>query len=449
LAGGVVSLGMPIPFKKVQAQRAMAEKIDAQIKESRFKNLPVTDTGTKIQKLGGFSVGSISRAVNGVYQLPNGRTVVYKAVESEEAALAEMRMSALMRKGSELGTPSNQSIKVIADPTDLSKQRKVLVIESDYNPRFVNPTGEFTPKQFIKQTLASGIRGDKDLKTDNVSGNDVVDMGNAGVFSTASNRVKYADGMKSVEEQLLINFGAVKGGASKDFAKSVQAIAAKMGPTKFKNLMLQEIEESIPRYKATIDTFKLNPQEREMYDAVVARLEGAKKADWKKIYDAAVGDIPGYANGIVSVPGPKGAGDIQPAMLSPGEAVIPAKQSAKYMPLIRSMIADNVPGFAESNVEWDGSPRSLRPGGKYAGPVTPPGVDSWGDPIKTTPTSSSGDRVERAIDKFFDKPRVKRLGDRIDKFAAQMGKATPKVADLGTTADKRLACPSCKPAVFC
>jgi TP901 family phage tail tape measure protein len=417
LAGGVVSLGMPIPFKKVQAQRAMAEKIDAQIKESRFKNLPVTDTGTKIQKLGGFSVGSISRAVNGVYQLPNGRTVVYKAVESEEAALAEMRMSTLMRKGSELDTPSNQSIKVIADPTDLSKQRKVLVIESDYNPRFANPTGEFTPKQFIKQTLASGIRGDKDLKTDNVSGNDVVDMSNAGVFPTASNRVKYADEMKSVEEQLLINFGAVKGGASKDFSRSVQGIAAEMGFTKFKNAMLKEIEESIPRYKATIDTFKLNPRERELYDAVVARLEDAKKADWKKIYNAAVGDIPGYANGIVSVPGPKGAGDIQPAMLSPGEAVIPAKQSEKYMPLIRSMIADNVPGFAESNVGWDGYPASLKPGGKYSGPTPTPGMDSWGDPIKEpTPTKT---RLRNAITSVVRDKDVR----AVRNFAAEATKA--------------------------
>ena len=417
LAGGVVSLGMPIPFKKVQAQRAMAEKIDAQIKESRFKNLPVTDTGRKIQKLGGFSVGSISRAVNGVYQLPNGRTVVYKAVESEEAALAEMRMSALMRKGQELDTPSNQSIKVIADPTDLSKQRKVLVIESDYNPRFANPTGEFTPKQFIKQTLASGIRGDKDLKTDNVSGNDVVDMSNAGVFPTASNRVKYTDEMKSVEEQLLINFGAVKGGASKDFARSVQGVAKSMGYEKFKNAMLKEIEESIPRYKATIDTFKLNPRERELYDAIVGRLEDAKKADWKKIYNSATADIPGYAKGIVSVPGPKGAGDIQPAMLSPGEAVIPAKQSEKYMPLIRSMIADNVPGYAESNVGWDGYPASLKPGGKYSGPTPTPGLDSWGDPIKEpTPTKT---RLRNAITSVVRDKDI----NAVKNFAAEATKA--------------------------
>jgi TP901 family phage tail tape measure protein len=417
LAGGVVSLGMPIPFKKVQAQRAMAEKIDAQIKESRFKNLPVTDTGEKIQSLGGFSVGSISRAVNGVYQLPNGRTVVYKAVESEEAALAEMRMSALMRKGSDLGTPSNQSIKVIADPTDLSKQRKVLVIESDYNPRFANPTGEFTPKQFIKQTLASGIRGDKDLKTDNVSGNDVVDMSNAGVFPTASNRVKYADEMKSVEEQLLINFGAVKGGASKDFARSVQGVAKGMGYEKFKTAMLKEIEESIPRYKATIDTFKLNPRERELYDAIVGRLEDAKKADWKKIYNAATADIPGYAEGIVSVPGPKGAGDIQPAMLSPGEAVIPAKQSEKYMPLIQSMIADKVPGFAGSNIGWDGMPASLRPGGQYAGPVTPPGVDSWGDPVR--PPATSRTRLKNAITSVVRDKDI----NAVKNFAAETSKA--------------------------
>ena len=51
------------------------------------------------------------------------------------------------------------------------------------------------------------------------------------------------------------------------------------------------------------------------------------------------------ASGIVSVPGPKGAGDIVPAMLSPGEAVIPSKMAQKYAPLINGMIANNIPGF--------------------------------------------------------------------------------------------------------
>jgi TP901 family phage tail tape measure protein len=52
-----------------------------------------------------------------------------------------------------------------------------------------------------------------------------------------------------------------------------------------------------------------------------------------------------YASGVLSVPGPKGAGDVVPAMLSPGEAVIPARQSRKYSGIISSLIADNVPGF--------------------------------------------------------------------------------------------------------
>ena len=56
------------------------------------------------------------------------------------------------------------------------------------------------------------------------------------------------------------------------------------------------------------------------------------------------------ANGIFSVPGPKGAGDVVPAMLSPGEAVIPTDRAKKYGPLIQGIISDNIPGFS------DGSP---------------------------------------------------------------------------------------------
>jgi TP901 family phage tail tape measure protein len=57
-----------------------------------------------------------------------------------------------------------------------------------------------------------------------------------------------------------------------------------------------------------------------------------------------------YAKGVVSVPGPKGAGDIVPAMLAPGEAVVPAKQATKYAALIQGIVADNIPGFEDGNV---------------------------------------------------------------------------------------------------
>jgi TP901 family phage tail tape measure protein len=57
------------------------------------------------------------------------------------------------------------------------------------------------------------------------------------------------------------------------------------------------------------------------------------------------GAVKKLASGIVSVPGPKGAGDIVPAMLSPGEAVIPAKFVEKYGPLIQGMVSGNIPGY--------------------------------------------------------------------------------------------------------
>jgi TP901 family phage tail tape measure protein len=54
-----------------------------------------------------------------------------------------------------------------------------------------------------------------------------------------------------------------------------------------------------------------------------------------------------FAKGVVSVPGPKGAGDVVPAMLSPGEAVIPSAMAKKYAPLIQGMVSGNIPGFQE------------------------------------------------------------------------------------------------------
>jgi TP901 family phage tail tape measure protein len=54
-----------------------------------------------------------------------------------------------------------------------------------------------------------------------------------------------------------------------------------------------------------------------------------------------------YAEGVVMVPGPKGAGDIVPAMLAPGEAVIPADMAQKYSGLINGMVAGNIPGYED------------------------------------------------------------------------------------------------------
>jgi hypothetical protein len=67
-----------------------------------------------------------------------------------------------------------------------------------------------------------------------------------------------------------------------------------------------------------------------------------------------------YANGVVSVPGPKGAGDVVPAMLSPGEAVIPAKMAKKYGGLINGMIAGNIPGYREGRYDRNTSEGAIQ-----------------------------------------------------------------------------------------
>ena len=76
-----------------------------------------------------------------------------------------------------------------------------------------------------------------------------------------------------------------------------------------------------------------------------------------------------YANGVFSVPGPKGAGDVVPAMLSPGEAVIPAKQADKHRGLIQQMIYGGLPGYKDSNVP---PPKSKIPGVPDPEPYVPP-----------------------------------------------------------------------------
>lgn len=65
-----------------------------------------------------------------------------------------------------------------------------------------------------------------------------------------------------------------------------------------------------------------------------------------------------FAGGVVSVPGPKGAGDIVPAMLSPGESVINSKSSAKYAPLLSAINSDKVPGYINGRTQ-SGNPYAL------------------------------------------------------------------------------------------
>jgi TP901 family phage tail tape measure protein len=81
-----------------------------------------------------------------------------------------------------------------------------------------------------------------------------------------------------------------------------------------------------------------------------------------------------YASGVISVPGPKGAGDIVPAMLSPGEAIIPAEKAEKYRGFIEALISGNIPGFfsGTGNVAAPTPPKPERASNYIQGPFDKP-----------------------------------------------------------------------------
>ncbi len=414
-AGGIVSLGMPLAFKHVAKNRAMAQQIDARVRSGRFRDEAPTNFGVKLQDTSGHSFPI--PGIGGIYRKPNGEVVFVKPVLDEKAALAEQRATIIAREAHGLEAPK-QNIRTMIDPTDITGKRRIIVLESPYNPAFAKGGTKFSKQDYFRQLVASTLRGDKDLSPSNVFGGTVADVGPAGVFGRASGAREFNFSMPSMQDQAMINLLGVKGGARKAFAENTADIARAMTPAQYQKEMIKEINRVLPKLEKTVASFNLTSVERVVYQRMIDRLKDGRNVNWSKFHEvhSKVKAPLKLADGIVSVPGPKGAGDIQPAMLSPGEAVIPAKQSAKYMPLIQSMIADNVPGFAESNIEGDGRGFKITDKRVSSRPDTPV------VPINQTPAALT--------------KSTSQLSKAIDKITKKFVQATPKVADLGQTADK-------------
>jgi hypothetical protein len=95
-----------------------------------------------------------------------------------------------------------------------------------------------------------------------------------------------------------------------------------------------------------------------------------------------------FASGVISVPGPKGKGDVVPAMLSPGEAVIPTKMAKKYGPLINSMISDSIPGY-EGGLFGDPFAEEVKsPKPPASGKLAPPQAPVFQEPTTTSSKQS-------------------------------------------------------------
>jgi len=356
-----VMLGMPRSGKSTQRNREAAQQIYEMFLQSSYRDVPPTNYGHQLSPTSGHSFPIFG--LGGVYMGPNGQKVFVKPVMDEKAAVAEMRATEIARKAHGLKAPE-QRIVVIRDPQDPTRQRRFLALESALDATFVNndPMAMFNEEQYFKQLVASLLRVDKDLSASNVFGDVVADVGPAGVFSRASGLRDYAENLPSMEEQAMINLLGIKGGAKRAFAESTLALMQNLTPQQYHQRVIGEIQRVLPLLEQTVAGFKLsNPQEAKAYQDMIGRLRQGLGVDWSKFHaiHSAVKPskpkqtgmaVPGYADGIVSVPGPKGAGDVMPAMLSPGEAVIPADKAKKYAGFIQQMIYGKIPGFEKSNV---------------------------------------------------------------------------------------------------
>jgi len=341
-------LGMPKSAKAVSKDRSAAEAIYQKFLQSGYRNTPPTEYGHQLAKTTGHSFPIFG--LGGVYALPSGKRVFVKPVIDEKSALAEMRGTQITRMAHDLEAP-NQKIVVMRDPTDLKRKRRFLALQSDLDLKFVNSDEKavFNSEQYFRQLLASLVRGDKDLSAGNVFGNVVADVGPAGVFTRASGERDYDEPL-SMEDQATVNLLGVRGGAKKAFAQSTVGLMGGMNAEQYHQNMLREIRRVIPKLRQTIAGFNLtDPAELKAYNGMVRRLEEGLGVDWRRFHAMHSNvKVPGFKDGVFNLAGPRGAGDVIPAMIAPGESVISSDMTQKYAPLIRGIITDSLPGFSES-----------------------------------------------------------------------------------------------------
>jgi len=259
------------------------KQIDKDIKKTALGKQTPTDFGKQVSPTTGHSFPV--KGLGGVYQKPDGSMVFVKPVMDAKAALAEQRATIIAREVHGLNSPK-QEIKTMVDPTDPTGKRKLIVLESAFDPKFDpnNMTNKFTKDEYFKQLVAANLRGDKDLAKGNLSGNVLADVGTAGVFEKASGSRDFAKTMPSMAEQARINLLGVKGGAKKFFAESTLSVPQGMTADEYHNRMIKEIDRVLPKLKSTISKFDLSPAEREVYSGMIARLEEGKKVNWREFH---------------------------------------------------------------------------------------------------------------------------------------------------------------------
>jgi TP901 family phage tail tape measure protein len=268
------------------SKKALEEmkRIDADVKSSTMAKVKPTDFGKQLAPSTGYSFPVAG--VGGLYEKADGTKVFVKPMVDEKSAKAELRANKIAREAHGLETPQ-QVMRTMADPNN--KRRKLIVLESAFDPKFAesNMTGKFTQDQYFRQLVAANLRGDKDLKRGNLSGNILTDPGAAGVFDRASGRRDFSAGMPSMLGQAEINLLGAPGGRglSKDFALSTLDIPKQMSADEYHRRMIAEIDTVLPKLKKSIASMDItDPVEKAAYKDMIARLEQGKLTDWRGVH---------------------------------------------------------------------------------------------------------------------------------------------------------------------
>ena len=280
-------------YDKSILNNGIMDKISARVSSSRFKRIKPTNFGTLDVKSTGHSFPV--EGIGGVWIKPDGSRSFVKPQLDERSAIASLRATEIARRANGVNT-AKQTIRTMIDPTDPAGKRKIIVLESPYDPRLSKGGRKFTQKQYIRQLVASLVRNDKDLSSSNVFGNNMADEGAGGVFGKASGQREYNFNLPSMAQQATINLLGVKGGARKDFAMATSDIARKMTPDQYHHLMIEEINRVLPKLKQVIKSFKLTRVEAALYQKMVKRLEAGRSVDWRKYHDMH-SKVPGFNYG--------------------------------------------------------------------------------------------------------------------------------------------------------
>ena len=284
-----------LDLEKAMAHQEKLRAVAIEASQTAFGAKKPTNFGVQETQSSGRS--NFMSTIGGIFTKPDGSKVFVKPMLSELDAIAEKRGTEIARAQGLLAP--RQTIKTMIDPTDIDepdvkKKRKIIVLESPYDSRFDPNTMSktFTEKEYIKQTVAAALRGDKDLKKGNLGGNVVADVGAAGVFDTASGKRAYSSGLPSMEAIAMHNFKGVTGpnangspfwfgNATADIPQNIQSA------DEYERKIKEEINRTLPKLRKTIDGFKLKDGDpaKKVYEDMYKRLQAGLNADWKKVYN--------------------------------------------------------------------------------------------------------------------------------------------------------------------